>query len=231
MRWDVIIKFEAMYRLMIFLSLLLGIGFAVLRSKRKGVPGNIIGYTVMLSVVLLLSLSIGVTFITSAGEAIGLNGTGAAVGIGLGIFTMAMITPQYKRELAGSFFMALPLMYGIGKIGCSFAGCCAGLPYHGAFSVSGREGIEVFPIQALEAAVFLLLFLGSVILDIRGHFKPVIAAIVYACAKILLDFLRDTHVEHIFSQNQIMCLVIVIVLCTMQIISAINNKDRLQVRQ
>lgn len=230
MRWDVIGKFETMYRLMIFLSLFLGIGFAVFRSKRKGVPGNIIGYTVMLSVVLLLSFSIGVTFITSAGEAIGLNGTGAAVGIGLGIFTMAMIAPEYKRELAGSFFMALPLMYGLGKIGCSFAGCCAGLPYHGAFSVTGREGTEVFPIQALEAAVFLLLFLVSIILDIKKRFQPVIAAIAYACTKIMLDFLRDTHVEHIFSQNQIMCLVIVMVLGTMQIVSTINNKNRLQVR-
>ena len=43
-------------------------------------------------------------------------------------------------------------------------------------------------------------------------YDPFVASVIYAVAKILLDFLRDTHEGRIVSANQIMCLVIVIIL-------------------
>ena len=195
---------------MIFLSLVLGMGFAAFRCFRKKVPGRFILYLVMLVVVMVVYFALMVTYITSGGKGIGLNASGGAMGLILGVFVMALITPAYKKIYAESLTMVLPLMYGIGKIGCASSGCCAGLPYRGIFKVIGKEGTEVFPIQALEAIVFLALFLLTVIMDLKRKYDYRLAAIVYAFTKIGLDFLRDTHVDKIITRNQIMCMGIVI---------------------
>lgn len=199
-----------MYSIMILLSLVLGMGFAAFRCYRKKVPGRFILYLVMLVVVMVLYCALMVTIVLSRGKGIGLNASGGAMGLILGVFIMALITPAYKKIYADSLTMVLPLMYGLGKIGCSSSGCCAGLPYHGIFKVIGKEGTEVFPIQALEAIVFLALFLLTVIIDIMGKYDFRVMAIVYALTKIALDFLRDTHVDRIITLNQIMCIGIVI---------------------
>ena len=200
-----------MYQAMIITSLLAGLGTGAGLCLWKKVPKRFAGYLLILVTALVLYLAVMVTFINSGGKAIGLNVSGGAAGLVLGVVIMSLITPEYKRAYAESFFVVLPLMYGIGKIGCSFAGCCAGLPYHGAFSVIGKEGTAVFPVQALEAVVFLSLFLLSIILEIKNRYNPKIMLIVYALAKIGLDFLRDTHIDHIISRNQVMGTLLIIV--------------------
>lgn len=214
-----------MYRLMVFLSLFLGIGFASLRCKKKNVPLNIIGFLDMLVIALILYLAIGVAFITSGGKGLGLSATGAALGVTIAVLIMSRITPQYKKQFMDSFFIAMPLMYGLGKIGCASAGCCQGLPYNGLFKVMGRDMEYVFPVQALEAVVFIALFLLAVFADIKERYNPVIAAYIYAFAKIMLDFLRYTHVDHIISINQIMVTAMVVALFVWQIITGMKNKS------
>lgn len=106
------------------------------------------------------------TFMLSKAANYGLNSTGGALGILAGVLIFSKITPQYKSAFFEAYTLVLPLMYGIGKIGCSFAGCCGGLPYNGIMRVHTQSG-GAFPIQKLEALVFLLLFFRRFIID-RG---------------------------------------------------------------
>ncbi|MCR5273498.1 MAG: prolipoprotein diacylglyceryl transferase [Lachnospiraceae bacterium] len=62
-----------------------------------------------------------------------------------------------------SYICLVPLVHGFGRIGCFMAGCCYGIPYHGAFSVVFPEnsyalsGVELFPVQLVEAICLILL--------------------------------------------------------------------------
>ena len=58
--------------------------------------------------------------------------------------------------------------------------------------------------------VFLAIFLLTVIMELKGKYDFRMAAIGCALAKIALDFLRDTHVEHLITRNQVMCTGIII---------------------
>lgn len=212
---------------MIGLSLLLGIGSAAFRCYVKKVPWRYIVYLAILVMALVIYLSFSVTIISTRGKSYGLNGTGGAMGLILGVIIMSFITPKYRKIYADSFFMALPLMYGIGKIGCAYAGCCAGIPYNGIFKVTGIDGKEVFPIQILEVIVFIALFILSVIIDRRGKFDSPIAASAYALVKIVLDFGRDTHVEHLITRNQVMCAVIVFLFIIYEFVQTRVDRKRI----
>ena len=224
-----------MYRLMIGLSITLGIAVASFALGKKKVPANIIFLSVILELMLTIYLAIVTSYLLSGTKGYGLNGTGGAVGMILGAFIFSKITPKYKDAFLGAYVLALPLMYGLGKIGCSFAGCCGGISYNGPFHISTDHG-NAFPIQALEAAVFLGLFVASAIIYVRDcsnsasaakdslnaistgvihakvRFNPVVAAIIYSIVKVLLDFLRETHNEKMITTNQIMCLSVAIIL-------------------
>lgn len=199
-----------MYKIMIASSFILGLPTAAYLQKRKNVPLNIIGLSVALEIPLCLYMAVLMTFLLSKGKNIGLNSTGAALGMLLGAIIFSKITPQYKKEFFISYEIILPLMYGLGKIGCACAGCCAGIPYNGLFRVHTKNG-EAFPIQKLEAIVFLLLFAVSIVLYFKKRFNPLVAAIVYSTTKIVLDFLRASHIGHVITSNQIMCAVVMAV--------------------
>ena len=60
--------------------------------------------------------------------------------------------------------VALPLIHAFGRVGCFFAGCCYGVRYDGPLAVTFRNspvapnGVGLFPVQLLEAALNLGLF-------------------------------------------------------------------------
>jgi phosphatidylglycerol:prolipoprotein diacylglycerol transferase len=59
---------------------------------------------------------------------------------------------------------AIPLAHAFGRVGCFMAGCCYGIPsetYGIAFtqSLGAPNGIKLFPVQLLEAALLLILAL------------------------------------------------------------------------
>ena len=200
-----------MYRIMILASFILGITTSAYLLKKKNVPLRIIAKSLSLELMLCIYLAIFTTYIISGKVRYGLNGTGGAAGMLLGAIIFSLITPQYKYIFWEAYTLVLPLMYGLGKIGCSFAGCCGGIPYNGICHIMTSEG-AVFPVQMLEAAVFLLLFALSILAYKKNHFDPLKAAIVYSASKILLDFLRNTHVNRLVSTNQIMCMTIIVLL-------------------
>lgn len=213
-----------MYRLMIILSLVAGLSTAAFLQYRKKVPGQIILLSLMLNLTLIIQGALFVTMVLYSGK-IGLNSTGGAMGMILGVFIFSLITPQYKKAFLESYITVLPLIYGIGKIGCSFAGCCYGTSYHGPLALIDDEGVSRFPIQPMEAIVFILAFIIAMILDSKGHLNPLLAAVAFAGLKIVLDFLRDTHTGLTLTANQIMCLFIIAFCLTTLAITTVTQKS------
>lgn len=200
-----------MYRLMILTSFVLGLLSAALVLKRQNVKASIIGLSVILEMTFTFYMALIVTVILSGAKSCGLNSTGGALGLILGVIVFGFITPQYRKDFWIAYTLSLPLMYGVGKIGCSFAGCCAGICYDGIFHIATDKG-NLFPVQITEVVIFILLYIFSMIIYYKDMYNPFVASVIYAVAKILLDFLRDTHEGRIISTNQIMCLTIVIIL-------------------
>lgn len=148
---------------------------------------------------------------------IGLSSYGAVIGIGL---MSLLFSVQYKKkinDLMYIFLPSLPLMYGIGKIGCFLSGCCYGIKYSGIFSVkyyysySAPQGISLFPVQLIEAIVFIFIFifLQSKIKTARNK-TTLIGATLIICgtSKFLLDFLRMNQIS-LFTPNKIISLIFI----------------------
>ncbi|WP_196811630.1 prolipoprotein diacylglyceryl transferase family protein [Butyrivibrio sp. VCD2006] len=205
-----------MYRIMILASFILGILVSSYILKNRKIPTRIIIMSLSLELMLSVYLALMVTYLLSGAKGYGLNSTGGAFGMLLGALIFSFITPQYKDAFWNAYTLVLPLMYGLGKIGCSFAGCCGGISYNGICHVHTAEG-DFFPIQILEASIFLLIFAMSVFMYLRNRFDPIKAAIIYSLIKILLDFLRASHENKIISTNQVMCMVVIVLLLMIRI--------------
>ena len=203
-------KVSNMYRWMILLSLVAGLLTASYIMHRRGVPGNNILMSTFLNLLLVFHGGLTATYFLSSGTALGLNATGGAAGMLIGSLIFSIITPEYRWDYFTAYILALPLMYGIGKIGCSFAGCCAGIQYSGPFAITNNLGIKIFPIQIVEVIVFLGAFAVSFYYELKGKYEPFVAAIIYSLIKIVLDFLRDTHSTKMFTPNQYFCLIVII---------------------
>ena len=94
----------------------------------------------------------------------GLSSYGAVIGL---IVMLFLYSKQHKKKFKDLLFAimpSIPLMYGIGKIGCFLVGCCYGIKYYGPLSItynyspSAPKDIGLFPIQLLEAIVFIIIF-------------------------------------------------------------------------
>ena len=76
------------------------------------------------------------------------------------------------------------------------------------------SGMKLFPIQIVETIVFLLIFIyviSKYVKDKMNIKMVMIEIIICGLSKLLLDFLRYEHVSKLFTSNQIMCLILVIV--------------------
>ena len=102
---------------------------------------------------------------------------------------------------------AIPLMHGIGRIGCVCAGCCYGMKYDGPFAITypcndltqGMCGVPRFPTQLVETVVNLILAACLFIYVKKGVKKdgrPIgIYLIVYSIMRFLLEFVRGDEVR------------------------------------
>ena len=137
------------------------------------------------------------------------------------------INPSKNKDYIKSTLLSMPLLYGVSKLGCFFAGCCYGLPYDGFMSVTYTNGLNIplVPVQLLESIVFIILFIGLVILN-RKFNKNItqITIIVCAFAKFMLDFLRYDHLTKIITTNQIISILLIIVVFVNIIRKKLINK-------
>ena len=158
---------------------------------------------------------------------ISFSSIGGLIGVAVGVIVLGQIYKEYRTKLIKAYTLVIPLMYSISKMGCFLVGCCYGMEYSGAFSVTyhGRfaacTGIELFPVQLLESLVFLIIFLFGLILEYVIKAQKTVAILIIICAisKGLLDFLRASHVGIVISVNQVSCLVIILLTVIIQFLS------------
>lgn len=153
-------------------------------------------------------------------EEVGLSSYGAVIGI---IILLLLYSKQYKKRFKDLIYIVLPsipLMYAIGKIGCFLAGCCYGIEYNGPFSISYKysysapKELSLFPVQLLESIVFICIFWyiyrKGKKLKSNNHVIGQIL-IISGIAKFLLDYLRMSHLGKMFSINQIVSMIFVLI--------------------
>ena len=151
---------------------------------------------------------------------IGLSSYGGLIGGFIFIIIYSVIFKKRLKVILYLLMPSIPLMYGIGKIGCFLVGCCHGIVYNGLFSVKYsysnvlEHNMSFFPIQILEAIVFITIFIYYFILNYKGKFNNKILGkeiIICGSSKFLLDFLRFKETGAILSFNQIISLVFIFV--------------------
>lgn len=150
---------------------------------------------------------------------VGQSSYGALIGIILMLFLYSKLFKKRFKDLMYIITPPIPLMYGIGKIGCFLAGCCYGIKYDGPlsitynYSISAPKGISLFPIQIVETIVFILIFLYINKKTKKEKNKNKIIGLTFiicGVAKFLLDYLRMSHTGIILSSNQIVSIVFIL---------------------
>ncbi|SDZ95367.1 phosphatidylglycerol:prolipoprotein diacylglycerol transferase [Oribacterium sp. KHPX15] len=120
----------------------------------------------------------------------------------IGGFLFAYIAGIAHKIAAGTYIRKLifliPFMHAFGRIGCFMAGCCYGIPYHGVGAVVFPEGsyapagVELFPIQLVEAAALMIIALIIFTVQIRTDLNCTIEMylFLYGVVRFFLEFLR-----------------------------------------
>lgn len=201
------------YALLVLLSVVAGFAVTVLRMRRYGVTKQTVFYTCLLTLICTLITSLLVEFrMTSEGVRLGFSGLGAAVGMVAGVLMSGLIIRDKPDIIMASFVTSAPLMYGLAKTGCLFAGCCHGRPYTGPFAVvyHGSPESTYFPVQIIDMAVFLALHVFALILTSKMRNKVHAVYIILAVmipVRFLLEYLKDSHDGSLISSGQISVLI------------------------
>lgn len=201
--------------------------------KKRGVPTNYIGYSMLLNLVLILYGAKLFSVITSGFQnsifEAGFSSLGGAIGLLVGIFVFGKIYPEGSTSLWEAYVTVLPLLYGISKIGCYLVGCCHGISYEGPLAVvydsDYMQGGPYFPVQLAESIGFLGIFVVGLLIYLRSNRRNLVPVIMILCAttKFSLDFLREEHLGKIVSVNQLVC----IVFFFWGVITLIKNKNKI----
>ncbi len=92
----------------------------------------------------------------------------------------------------------IPLVHAFGRMGCFMAGCCYGIPYRGIFKVRfpvgafAPAGIDLFPVQLVEALGLLAIAISLFLLDYVFHKKytVIVYLMSYSALRFVLEFYR-----------------------------------------
>lgn len=210
-----------MYSIMILTSIILGFAFIYVNLRINKIPRNMIGYILLLSISCIIYFAKLLTVITSHDSSVnilnaGLSSLGGATGLLISVIIFTKIYKENTRVIQESYAISLPIMYGVAKLGCHFAGCCYGIPYNGIFYTTSKYEEtydKLFPIQLTESIVFIIIFIVSSVI----YYKKVkinylaIEMIMCAVAKFMLDYLRYSNVGKIITINQLICFIFMII--------------------
>jgi phosphatidylglycerol---prolipoprotein diacylglyceryl transferase len=132
----------------------------------------------------------------------GLTIWGAVLGVALGVWIYSKIARNFRFGiLADMIAPGIILSQAVGRIGCTFNGCCYGLESHLPVAIIyshphsyGPLGIPVLPTQVFE--IFYNLIVFGILLSLRGKLKPegalfTIYLAFYAAWRLGIDFVRD----------------------------------------
>lgn len=121
-----------------------------------------------------------------------------------GFLGLLLYGKQFKTKIVcylDIFATVLPLGHAFGRIGCFFAGCCYGMPYDGIGSVTYKSsftlqtpiGIRLLPIQLIESSCLFVLFIGLLILFLKGKKQGInctVYLLAYSFLRFILEFFR-----------------------------------------
>lgn len=215
-----------MYGLLAMLGFALAVVAAMRLAKRHGLPSMDVlfasfycGIGVILGAKLMYFITMLPKFISNFDKFLanpfavlmyvfgGFVFYGGLIGGALGV---VIYCKQFKLPL--SPFMniaapAIPLMHGIGRIGCLCAGCCYGMEYDGIFAITfpdndfthDMSGVPRFPTQLVETTVNLILFVFLYLYLRKRKRKDGqalgIYLIVYGIMRFLLEFVRGDMIR------------------------------------
>jgi phosphatidylglycerol---prolipoprotein diacylglyceryl transferase len=163
----------------------------------------------------------------------GLTIWGAVLGATLGIWTYSRISRQFRFPLYGDMIApGIILAQAIGRVGCTFNGCCYGIAADTPVSIvyTDRDsfaplGIPVLPTQVFE--IFYNLIVFGVLLLLKGHFKKegslfYIYLFLYAAWRFGIDFIRD-GTPFFFGLHEAQFIGLVVMLITLPLIFIKNG--------
>jgi len=140
-----------------------------------------------------------------------------------GIFTGYILLKKYLayKKYVDIVVVSIPLFHFFGRIGCFLGGCCFGI--HSSFGfvhtnnpLTEANGIIRFPVQLLEAAFNMCLFLFLNYLFNNGKYRNRLIYVylaIYAIGRFFIEYLRgDEHrgIWFIFSTSQIISVVLIL---------------------
>ena len=142
----------------------------------------------------------------------------------LGGIVGAFIAIKYNKldfdNYVNAIVPCVPLGHAFGRIGCLMAGCCYGLPYNGLMAVhSVNVGPDtlLFPLQALESVLNLVLFVALLCFTSKNHKWTMTLAvyiIIYSIARFILEYFRGDLIRGIymgFSSSQWISLLLILI--------------------
>ncbi len=197
-------------------ALLVGGVTVTVLLRRGNVPWRYIGYSMFLNVILILYGSRMYSVVASGFKVrlwdAGIASLGGVIGLLAGVIIFGCIYDEGKALMWESYILAMPLMYGIAKVGCYLVGCCHGIEYSGPLAVTYdseyMQGGPYFPVQLLESIVFIIVFLiGVGVYRSNGRkYTGAVVMLLCAIAKFAQEFLREEHVGKSISGSQWICI-------------------------
>lgn len=211
-------KTIAMYGLMIVIGVFIGVGIAILRHNKYNISrddvmfsscyagiGLIIGakllYIITIIPILIRNWNTIMADIQILLDALsgGFVFYGGLLGAIIGYYIYCR---KYKIDfikLMDLIAPSIPIIHGIGRIGCFFAGCCYGKHYDGPLhivfenSAAAPNGVPLFPIQPVEsicnitAGIVLLIYAKRIRKpgQVTGSYL-----VYYSIMRFILEFLR-----------------------------------------
>ncbi|MDD5701578.1 MAG: prolipoprotein diacylglyceryl transferase [Dehalococcoidales bacterium] len=158
----------------------------------------------------------------------GLTIWGAVIGATIGVWIYSRISRQFSFARFGDLIApGIILSQAIGRVGCTFNGCCYGLESHSPLAVIythpnsyGPLGIPVLPTQVFE--IFYDLAVFGVLLLLRGRLKPdgalfTVYYALYAAWRFGIEFIRE-GTPFLFGMHQAQVIALIVLLITVPII-------------
>ncbi|NLL00082.1 MAG: prolipoprotein diacylglyceryl transferase [Clostridiales bacterium] len=208
----------SMYGLMIVLGIFIGVAIANLRRKKYNISkddvlfsscfagiGLIVGakllYIITITPILIRNWDVIMADIQILWQVLsgGFVFYGGLIGAIIGYYIYCKIYKMDFVKLIDLIAPSVPIIHGIGRIGCFFAGCCYGMHYDGPFhvifehSVAAPNGVPLFPIQLVESLCNILAGIGLLIYA-RPIRRPArvtgIYMVYYSIMRFALEFLR-----------------------------------------
>jgi phosphatidylglycerol:prolipoprotein diacylglycerol transferase len=203
---------------------------AIFMSAIVGIPSGII-FSKLLHVIDAWSFYVNNPRQILSGQ--GLTIWGAVLGASLGIWIYSKVSKQFRFTLYGDMIApGIILAQAIGRVGCTFNGCCYGIEYNCPVSVIYNDpnsfapiGIPVLPTQVFEIVFNLIIF--GVLWLLRGHFKKegtlfYIYLFIYAAWRFGIDFIRDGS-PFLFGLHEAQVIGLIVMLITLPLIFIKNG--------